>query len=149
MTVERYIDLLEKNFVIFRLLPFSGNLRSELKKQRKIYFWDIGIRNALLNDFTPFHLRSPDDKGRLWENFIIAEQMKLNSNLEQGFNLHFWRTKDGAEIDLVKIKDNQIFAYEIKLRKIARLPNSFAKYSPQTFETITMSNFEQYMEVGL
>ena len=143
-TVEKYINLLEKSFVIFRLMPFSKNLRNELKRRRKIYFTDIGIRNAIINDFTDFSLRSDREKGAIWENFIISEMIKNNNNHRRNSSFYFWRTKDKAEIDLLEIKNNNIKAYEIKLKKKAKMPASFSIYNPE-FHNITVDNFESFL----
>jgi len=144
-TVERYIDILEKNFIIFRLLPFGGNLRGEIKKQRKVFFWDIGVRNAIIGQFLPFDTLSPQERGRIWENFIISEMIKLANNYGEDTQFYFWRTKDGAEVDLVAINSGRIFAYEIKLGKTARLPRSFVKYKPAGFEVIRLDNFAEFL----
>ncbi|MDZ4758639.1 MAG: AAA family ATPase [Bacteroidota bacterium] len=98
-TVEKYIDLLEKSFVIFRLNAFSRNLRNELKRSRKIYFYDNGVRNALLANFSPLSLRS--DVGPLWENFLIAERMKFLSYNQKWVNSYFWRSHEQQEIDYI------------------------------------------------
>jgi len=112
ITIEKYIDLLEKSFVIFRFTAFSSNLRKEIVKSTKIFFWDTGVRNAILNDFNFSGFRN--DIGLLWENWVIAEFAKKNLLEGQLKNLYFWRTRSGSEIDLV-IKGNDIFkAYEIK-----------------------------------
>ncbi|HEB61821.1 MAG TPA: ATP-binding protein [Bacteroidetes bacterium] len=144
VTVKNYIDLLEKCFIVFRLPTYSGNLSNELKKSRKIYFWDLGIRNAVIEDFTPFEIRQ--DKGQIWENFIVSEFMKNNSNLKAAKRLYFWRNKDKSEIDLVELKNNEIKAFEIKLKKDKiRIPAGFKRYKPKSFETINFSNFEEYL----
>ncbi|MCF6243361.1 MAG: DUF4143 domain-containing protein [Bacteroidales bacterium] len=144
LTVEKYIDLLEKSFVVFRLNSFSRNLRTELKKSKKIYFWDIGIRNAIIRDFSFIDNRY--DKGHIWENFIVAELIKNSKNSISNERFYFWRTKDKAEIDLVKIKNNKIIAYEMKLKKkYVKLPDSFATYQPELFETIHFENFEKFI----
>ncbi len=143
-TVERYIDLLEKNFVLFRLTSFNRNLRNELRKSRKIYFWDNGVRNAIIQDFRQFSLRPPEEQGRLWENFVISEIIKHNRYFDRNSAFYFWRTKDGAEVDLVKVKGNSINAYEIKLHKKANLPASFRQaYNPESFVTVTIDNFDE------
>lgn len=125
ITVERYLDLLEKSFVIFRLGSYSSNLRNELKKSRKYYFYDNGIRNAVLNNFVPVDERT--DIGALWENFCIAEHLKSNENKAIFSNYYFWRTYDGAEIDLVEERDGKLFAFEFKWnpKKTAAIPESF------------------------
>ncbi len=111
-TVASYIQILEKAFIIFRLRPFSRNLRNELKKLRKIYFFDTGIRNALINNFNPLNLRQ--DTGVLWENFIISERLKYNRNNNLEKNMYFWRTREGKEIDYLEEVGGKIFRLEIK-----------------------------------
>ena len=111
-TVSKYVRLLEKAFVIFRLPPFSRNLRTELTKLRKIYFYDTGIRNALINNLNRIELRQ--DVGQLWENFLISERMKLNSNSGRYINTYFWRTKQQQEIDYIEEYEGNLHAYEFK-----------------------------------
>ncbi len=111
-TVERYIYLLEKAFVIFRLNSFSRNLRNELKKSKKIYFYDNGIRNAILNNFNPPDLRN--DIGALWENFLISERIKHIHYNDLYANTFFWRTRLQAEIDYIEERNGVLFAYEFK-----------------------------------
>ena len=143
-TVERYIDLLEKNFVVFRLSPFSRNLRKELKKAKKIYFWDVGIRNAIIQDFSAFGVRQPEEQGKLWENFVISEIIKHERHSGGKANFYFWRTRDGAEVDLLRVANGQIYAYEMKLHKRARLPQSFVEaYKPAGFQNVTLENFDE------
>ncbi len=121
-TVERYIDLLEKSFILFRLNALSRNIRNEIKKGKKIYFYDNGIRNALIGNFQAFEIRS--DQGALWENFIVSERVKyLNYNNYYG-NYYFWRTSQQQEIDFIEEKDGQFSAYEFKLN-----PNKKGKFS--------------------
>ncbi len=114
-TVSRYIEILEKAFIIFKLRPFSRNLRKELAKLHKIYFWDAGIRNTLINNFNQLSLRS--DKGALWENFIVSEKAKQQNNIAKKTPLYFWRTYDQQEIDLVVEEAGKLSAYEIKWQK--------------------------------
>lgn len=111
-TVERYLDLLEQTFVIFKLSSFSTNPRKEIAKSNKIFFWDTGIRNALLNEFNVSPLRS--DIGKLWENWVVAEFAKQNLQEGSPKNLYFWRSRAGSEIDLVTKEGEEIRAYEIK-----------------------------------
>ncbi|MCF8361720.1 MAG: ATP-binding protein [Prolixibacteraceae bacterium] len=147
ITVERYLDLLEKSFVIFKLGSFSKNLRNELKKSRKYYFFDLGIRNALLNNFIPLEERT--DIGGMWENFCIAEYMKTIEYAERNANLYFWRTYDGAEIDLIEEYEGKLYAFEFKWneKKKATLPKSFSeKYDVETFVTINRRNFNMLMK---
>lgn len=107
-TVERYIDILEKSFVVFRLDSFARNLRNELKASRKVYFWDLGIRNAVIGNFTLLENRA--DVGELWENFVIAEHMKLNAYRNGFVQSWFWRTQRQNEIDYVEEVDGQLSA---------------------------------------
>ena len=145
-TVERYINLLEKAFIIFQLNALSRNVRNEIKKGKKIYFYDNGIRNALIGNFQQFELRT--DKGALWENFIVSERIKfLHYNNFYG-NYYFWRTFKQQEIDFVEEKDGYFFAYEFKLnsKKKVRLPKPFAESYPiNEFKTITPENIEEFL----
>ncbi len=144
LTVEKYIDLLEKSFILFRLPSYSANLRNELKKSRKIYFFDIGVRNAVIQDFTPFDVRN--DKGQIWENFVVAEMVKNASNRDRNSSFYFWRNKNNAEIDLLEMKNKVIKAYEIKLTdKACKIPASFSAYHPETFQVIHQGNFESFL----
>ncbi len=146
-TVERYIDLLEKTFVIFRLSSYSRNHRSELKKAKKIYFHDVGIRNALINNFSPLDLR--EDAGALWENFLIAERKKLNDYENLWANVYFWRTTAQAEIDYVEERDGRLFAYEFKWnpkRTAKSAPRSFlSAYPKASFQMINRDNFHDFL----
>lgn len=114
-TVEHYIRILEQAFVIFRLPSYSRNLRTELSKTRKIYFWDCGIRNAVLHSFQPTHLRS--DLGQLWENYVVSERVKYLQNHNIQTASYFWRTYSQQEIDLVEEVDGALHGYEIKWKK--------------------------------
>ena len=129
-TVERYIDLLEKAYVLFRLPSFSRNLRNELKKNRKVYFWDTGIRNAVIRNFNPLHLRQ--DTGALWENFLVAERLKANHYAGRDANHWFWRTHAQQEIDYLEEQDGVLSAWEFKWRatRPPRIPNSFLTAYP-------------------
>jgi len=141
ITVERYLDLLEKSFVIFKIGSYSSNIRNELKKSKKYYFYDNGIRNAVLNHFTPVDERT--DVGALWENFCIAEYIKVLTKKERFSNLYFWRTYDGAEIDLVEERDGRINAFEFKWnpKKKARIPASFNEIYPvESYQVINRDN---------
>jgi predicted AAA+ superfamily ATPase len=132
ITVRRYIDLLEKTFVLFRLRSFSRNVRNELKKSRKIYFYDNGIRNAVLSNFSDIELRT--DKGALWENFLVCERNKLLNNHQVYANKYFWRTTQQQEIDYIEEKDGQISAYEFKWNTNSRkkIPQTFVKAYPKS-----------------
>ena len=122
-TIERYIELLEETFVIFRLPAFSTNQRKEIAKSKKIYFWDTGVRNAVLNEFSLNPLRS--DMGALWENWVISEFAKQNMLYGQKRNLYFWRSRIGSEVDLIIKEDGKLLAYEIKWRKQKILKKAF------------------------
>jgi predicted AAA+ superfamily ATPase len=129
-TVERYIDLLEKAYVVFRLNSFSRNLRNELKKSRKVYFWDIGVRNVVIRNFNSLHLRQ--DTGMMWENFLVAERQKANWYAGRPANFWFWRTHAQQEIDYVEERDGTLRAWEFKWRatRPPRIPRSFVDAYP-------------------
>jgi len=144
ITIEKYIDLLEKSFVIFRFTAFSSNLRKEIVKSTKIFFWDTGVRNAILNDFNFSGFRN--DIGLLWENWVIAEFAKKNLLEGQLKNLYFWRTRSGSEIDLV-IKGSDTFkAYEIKWLK-TKMTNgkAFTNRYKIPIEIITKENVVDFI----
>lgn len=111
-TIEKYIDLLEKSFIVFRLAPYTKNKRKEISRLRKIYFYDLGIRNSIINNFNIMDSRN--DSGQLFENFCILERMKYREYNMIHANQYFWRTYEGAEIDLVEEMQGSLFAYEIK-----------------------------------
>ena len=141
-TVEKYIELLEKCFVVFRLSSFSRNMRNELKRTRKVFFYDNGVRNAILNNFTPLSLRQ--DVGALWENFMVSERVKQNSYNRDFRKIYFWRTQTQQEIDLLEEKDGVLYAFEFKWnpKKNATIPKSFADAYPEhRFEVITSGNY--------
>ena len=145
-TVEKYITLLEKAFVIFRLPAFSRNLRNELKKTRKIYFYDNGIRNAVIKHFAPIELRN--DVGALWENFCISERMKRNYFLGYNFNYFFWRTTQQQEVDYIEEADGKLSAFEFKFnsKSKARVPLTFSRnYTESSFKVITPDNFIEWL----
>lgn len=128
-TVRRYITLFEESFIVFSLSPFSRRERGEIGKMPKIYFYDNGLRNALIDNFQPTMLRP--DAGSLWENFVISEIWKANYYGDFGLKLHFWRTKQGSEMDLVLEKDGKLTGLEIK-SKIRRLSTAFKNRYPQS-----------------
>jgi len=139
-TVARYIDLLEKVFVIFSLKPYSGNLRQALNKKRKIYFLDLGIRNAIINNLNPISIR--DDVGKLWENFVIAEKYKSQLGLGYKTNLYFWRTYAGQEVDLVEDMGGELIGWEIKLkRKNRKQPKDWGLYPNSSWKEVDRENF--------
>ncbi len=142
-TVESYIQILEKAFIIFRLNPFSRNLRNELKKLRKIYFHDIGVRNSIIKNFNGMDLRQ--DTGHVWENFVISERLKHNSNHGVNCNRFFWRNHNQQEIDYLEEKDGLLKGYEIKWKKAgARVPRAFLEAYKGS--TVSVVNNENYME---
>ncbi len=146
-TVESYIDLLEKCFVVFRLPAYSSNLRSEIKRGRKIYFYDNGIRNALLSNFVPLDLR--DDVGMLWENMMVSERIKRNSYSRSYAQMYFWRTQQQQEVDLIEEQDGRLTAFEFKWnsQKKAKLPKSFIDNYPNTdFKVITPDNYVEFVD---
>lgn len=144
-TVESYIDLLEKCYVLFRLPSFSRNLRSEIKKGKKIYFYDNGIRNALISNFAPLEQRN--DVGALWENLMVSERIKRNSYTESYAQMFFWRTQQQQEIDLIEEMDGQLTAYEFKWKRAnARLPKAFADNYPNVqLQVVTPENYWEFV----
>jgi len=144
-TVERYIILLERAFVIFRLPAFSRNLRTEIKKSRKIYFYDCGIRNALIRNFNSLNLRS--DVGALWENFCITERIKANQRKDLSPNQYFWRTYSQKEIDYLEERDGMLFAFEFKWnKKKTKPPKEFLNaYKNAEFEIINKDNYFKFL----
>ncbi|MBP5672920.1 MAG: ATP-binding protein [Victivallales bacterium] len=147
LTVERYVDLLEKSFVIFRLPGFSRNLRSEITKTNRYYFHDNGIMNAIINNFNPIDKRSGVDVGALWENFIITERRKKQEYKRLLTNNYFWRTYERQEIDLVEERDGDLFGYEIKYGKAMPHPPSLWRenYPTAHFEVISRQNFMDFV----
>lgn len=145
-TVERYINLLEKAFIIFQLNALSRNARNEIKKSKKIYFYDNGIRNALIGNFQQFELRT--DQGALWENFIVAERVKYLHYNEFYGNYYFWRTFRQQEIDFVEEQDGMFSAFEFKLnpKKKVRFSKTFTEaYPVKELKTITPANIEEFL----
>ncbi|MBQ7711042.1 MAG: ATP-binding protein [Bacteroidales bacterium] len=142
-TVEKYIDLLEKCYVLFRLPALSRNLRSELKRGKKVYFYDNGIRNALIQNLNPLSMRN--DVGALWENFVISEIIKYNHYNGRYANYYFWRTTSQQEIDFVEERDGQLHLYEMKWnpkKGNAKVPNEFTKaYGKMPFTVVTPENY--------
>ncbi|MDO9633976.1 MAG: ATP-binding protein [Paludibacter sp.] len=144
-TIKTYIEILEKGFVVFTLNGFSRNLRNELKLAKKIYFWDCGIRNAIINNFNPLSIR--DDKGVIWENFIISERMKKNNYANPFIKSYFWRTTSQQEIDYIEEVDGKISAYEIKWNESARVKriNAFTDTYKAKIATINRLNFRDLL----
>ncbi|HEX7366847.1 MAG TPA: ATP-binding protein [Pelobium sp.] len=145
-TVEKYIQLLEKAFIVFRVSALNRNLRNELKKSRKIYFYDNGLRNAIINSFNAVTLR--DDVGALWENFLMSERQKFLAYKEIHCLRYFWRTHAQQEIDYVEESNGEIDAYEFKWNPKAKanFPKAFLEsYHPTNTKVITNENYESFL----
>ena len=145
-TVNNYIDLLEKSFVIFRLNSFSKNIRNEIKANKKIYFYDNGVRNMVIGNFNTLSLRQ--DKGALWENFLVSERMKLLSYSQSVAKPYFWRTTTQQEIDYVETNADAVNAFEFKWTntKKAKLPKSFQDAYNPTFLVLDKDNFRDFLK---
>ena len=146
-TVEKYLDVLEKMFIIINIRGFSRNLRKEISKTSKYYFTDLGLRNAVIRNFNPLKFRT--DAGALFENFGILERIKLLSNTKKHANFYFWRTYDQKEIDLIEEKDGMVRAFEFKFGN-GKIPNAtkkeFLKTYPQSdFQLISRENIEEFL----
>lgn len=144
-TVVNYLDILEKAFIVFSLGPFSRNLRKELGKLHKIYFYDLGVRNSLINNLNPLSLR--DDTGKLWENFIVGEKKKQENYIGNILSLYFWRTYDQQEIDLIEEKDGNLYGYEIKYAKAKKnAPKAWREGYPKAhWQTVTKDNYLHFL----
>ena len=146
-TVEKYIDILEKCYIVFRLNSFSRNIRTELTKSKKIYFYDLGIRNAVLRAFAPIELRQ--DSGALWENFFIAERLKYNHYADRMVNTYFWRTSDKQEIDYIEESGGELHLFEMKWnvkKQKTKIPNLFMEmYKPNSADVVTPENYLQFL----
>jgi uncharacterized protein len=145
-TVERYLDLLEKVFVIYRLSGFSRNLRKEITKSQRYFFYDTGVRNALIGNFNPLAVRN--DLGELWENYIITERMKRQEYLRKVTNSYFWRTYDKKEIDLVEERQGRLFGYEVKWKKErVKIPRDWTSgYPDAAFEVSHRENYLKFIQ---
>jgi uncharacterized protein len=145
-TVNTYIDLLEKAFVVFKLNSFSKNIRNEIKNNRKIYFYDNGVLNMVLNNFLPIETRN--DKGALWENFMISERVKQIAYNQIGTDKYFWRTTTQQEIDYVEVASNQVNAYEFKwaIHKKTKLVKSFNEAYNPGYMVVNKDNFRDFLE---
>jgi len=144
-TVERYIHILEQSFIIFRLPVYTRNKRRELSKLRKIYFYDVGIRNAVINNFSPLEER--DDLGALWENFIIVERMKYREYHRIEANQYFWRTYDGSEVDLVEEREGRLYGFEFKWkpRQYPRVLAKWSEYKGSSYQVITPDEAREFV----
>ena len=146
ITVENYLNLLQKVFILFKLPSYSTNHRKEISKGVKWYFYDNGIRNAVINDFRPISIRN--DIGMLWENYIISERIKYNSYNQAGSQLYFWRNFQQREIDLIELKNNYLNAYEIKYSKDSKvkIPLAFKSAYPEAgFQKINRDNYLDFI----
>lgn len=144
-TVERYLDSLEKSFVLINLRGFAKNLRSEITKTSKYYFYDNGIRNAIISNFN--YLNSRNDIGALWENFLFIERIKKQRYKEIHANNYFWRTWDQKEVDMVEERDGKLFGYEFKYAKdnISKPKLFLETYPEASFEIINKDNFMSFL----
>ncbi len=145
-TVEKYIDLLEKSFVVFRLNSFSRNKRNEIRKGKKIYFYDNGIRNSIIRNFNPVNSRT--DKGAMFENFLIGERMKKISYSGMKVLPYFWRTSQQQEVDYIEENGNNMTAFEFKWKRSGhtKLPLAFSRAYPESlFTVVTASDFEEFV----
>lgn len=144
-TIERYLDLLEKTFVLVNIRGFSRNLRKEVTKTSRYYFYDNGIRNALINNFNLLNRR--DDVGMLWENYLVMERIKKQHYLSIWSNNYFWRTYNQKEIDWVEEREGQLYGYEFKWNKDKERPPKLwlETYKNATFKCISKSNYLQFI----
>jgi len=145
-TVQRYLDLLEKSFVLIPLHGFSRNLRKEVSKMNMYYFMDLGIRNAVIANFNPLNLRN--DVGQLWENFMFIERLKKNTYNNQPVNYYYWRTYDQKEIDLIEERDGKLNGYEFKwsVTKKAKAPKDWiTTYENSSWELVTKENYLDFI----
>ena len=144
-TVDRYLDLLEKAFVIYKLIGFSRNIRKEISKNSRYFFYDNGIRNALINNFNPLNMR--DDIGMLWENYIVTERLKKQEYDQTFSNNYFWRTYLGHEIDLVEERKGKLFGYEIKwqAKKVKAPKDWLNSYQNSRYELINSKNYLKFI----
>ena len=144
-TVSHYIHLLEMSYIVYPLTSFSRNLRNEIKTNRKIYFYDNGVRNALIQNFNPIGLRN--DIGALWENFLLSERLKRNHYHQHYHNRYFWRTKQQQEIDYIEEADGKITGFEFKWNPKAKtnIPSSFVSAYQAEIQTVNKENFRDFV----
>lgn len=144
-TISRYLDILSKSFVIFSLSGYSNNLRKEIVKNKKWYFSDAGVRNALINDFN--FLSRRNDVGSLWEQYIITERLKFIKNHQKNHELYFWRTYDRQEIDLIETTPDRLYGYEIKWKKQPfKIPGAMLKNYPEaSIHLIHQGNYQEFI----
>lgn len=146
-TVSSYIDILENNYVIFRLPSFSKNLRTEIKRNQKIYFYDLGIRNAVIKDFRPLAMRQ--DKGMMWENFLVTERLKSNLYSTSFAKIFFWRTTRQQEVDYVETLHDSIIAFEFKWnsKQKVKIPKTFENTYNVKVKVIDTTNFRDFVNL--
>jgi len=146
-TVERYLDLLQKAYVLFRIGGFSRNMRKEVSKSSKWYFYDTGIRNAVIRDYRPYNQRPDSERGLLWENYFVSDRLKRSHNQRLSTNFYFWRTYDQQEIDLIEEQDGMLTAIEMKSgKKTPSAPKAFAKaYPDATFSVLNPDTFTNFI----
>ena len=142
-TVSKYVDILEQSFILINIRGFSRNLRKEISKSSKFYFYDLGVRNALINNFNLIEFRN--DIGELWENYLIIERLKKQHYTKIYAQNYFWRTYDHQEIDWIEDRDGQLYAYEFKWRaQDAKQPSAWKEAYPQS--TFTVINKDNYLD---
>lgn len=145
-TVQNYIEILEKGYIIFRLNSFSRNLRNEIKQNRKIYFYDNGIRNMITGNFNPLELRT--DKGALFENFMISERLKQNTYMDTFAKMYFWRTKQQPEVDYIEERNGEITGYEFKCNaRNSKLPETFTSTYNAKSVLVDRINFRDFVRL--
>jgi len=147
-TISKYIDILQKGYIVFKLSSFSRNVRNEIKTNKKIYFYDNGIRNMIIGNFNPIDLRT--DKGALWENFLISERVKQIEYKQSLARIYFWRTKQQQEVDFVEEKSGEIFGYEFKWnkRRNSKLPKTFTETYNAKSSVIDKNNFREFVLIN-
>lgn len=147
VTLQNYVEILEKGYVVFRLTSFSRNIRNEIKKSRKIYFYDNGIRNMVISNFNQLDLRA--DKGALWENFLVSERKKQHVYNNTLTKMYYWRTKQQQEIDLVENQSGQLTGYELKWgNQDVRFPKSFIQSYRAKCQSINRKNFREFVSIS-
>jgi len=145
LTVQSYIEILEKGYIVFRIRSFNRNVRNEIKQNRKIYFYDNGVRNMIIGNFDPLDLRQ--DKGALWENFLVSERVKLNNYNDTFARMYFWRTTQQQEIDFVEEKNAKIYGYEFKWNnKKIKPPTTFTSNYDAEVKLICRENFREFVK---
>ena len=145
-TVEKYIQLFEQTFIVFQLPSYSRNVRNELKKSKKIYFYDNGIRNAVIGNYNPLIKRT--DIGALWENYLMAERIKVNVYIGKRTSSYFWRTTQQQEVDLVEEDANTLAAFEFKWNKASKqkMSKTFTRaYPTASTQLVTPGNYEEFL----